>query len=270
MKSQREKGEIFEQLHRRDHAFIIPNPWDAGSAKMLQALGFEALATTSSGFANALAKMDGEVTLAEKLAHCRGLCEVTDIPISVDFENGFADDPEKVAANVLRLAETGVVGCSIEDFGNGRIYEFNAAVERVEAAVEAAHGLPFAFTLTARAENLLHGVSDMDDTIRRLHAFEMVGADVLYAPGLHSMEQVKRVLAEVGKPINVLWPFMPGATMAEFEEAGVRRVSIGGALARHAMTATATTSKEMLGKGTFDAFTGLMPSSEVQRMFQGN
>lgn len=270
MNTQEDKGRTFEELHARDHTFIIPNPWDAGSARMLEALGFEALATTSSGFANTLARMDGEVGLFEKLEHCRRLCEVTDIPVSADFENGFADDPETVATNILLLAETGVVGCSIEDFGDGRIYEFMLAVERVEAAVEAARALPFSFTLTARAENLLHGVDDLDDTIRRLQAFEAAGADVLYAPGLRSMDQVGAVLDAVGKPVNVLCATMPNVNLAQYEAAGVRRVSVGGVLARHAMTAAASAAREMLDSGTFDYMKGLMPSSEVRRMFHGD
>ena len=270
MDSQQQKGEVFKKLHDRKRPFIIPNPWDAGSARQLEAMGFEALATTSSGFANTLARMDGEVTLIEKLGHCRGLCEVTNVPVSADFENGFADDPENVATNILLLAETGVVGCSIEDFGNGHIYEFMLAVERIEAAVEAARALPFPFTLTARAENLLHGVNDLEDTIRRLQAFEAAGADVLYAPGLRTIEQVTQVLGEVSRPLNVLSVVMPDVTLDEYAAAGVRRISVGGALARYAMTATATAASTMLEQGSFSAFKGLLSSAEVARMFQGD
>ena len=266
MKSQEEKCRQFRDLHSRDRTFIIPNPWDAGSAKVLESLGFESLATTSSGFANSLGRLDGEVSLFEKLDHCRSLCEVTSIPVSADFENGFADDPETVATNLLLLAETGVAGCSIEDFGNGHIYEFMLAVERVEAAVEAARSLPVPFTLTARAENLIHGVDDLDDTIRRLEAFEAAGADVLYAPGTRSMDQVAAIIDAVTRPINVLCATLPGVTLEEYEAAGVRRVSVGGAIARYAMTATVSAGREMLEKGTFSYLKGLMPARDAAAM----
>ena len=264
---QARKGQRFRDLHAAGSAFIIPNPWDVGSARMLEAMGFEALATTSAGFANSLGRLDGEVTLFEKLEHCRALCEATSIPISADFENGFADDAETVATNVLLLAETGVVGCSIEDFGHGHIYEFMMAVERVEAAVEAAHALPFPFTVTARAENLLRGVDDLDDTIRRLQAFEAAGADVLYAPGTHSMDQLAAITSSLERPVNALCATMPGISLAEFENIGVRRVSVGDALALNAMTATWQAAREMLAQGTFDYMGDLIPYREVGAMF---
>lgn len=269
MISQSEKAKTFHALHERQRPFIIPNPWDPGSARLLESLGFEALATTSAGFANSLARMDGEVTLFEKLEHCRSLCEVTNVPVSADFENGFADDPETVATNVVLLAETGVVGCSIEDFGDGAVYEFMLAVERVEAAVEAARALPHPFTLTARAENLIRGVNDLDDTLRRLQAFEAAGADVLYAPGLRNMDQVALVTAAVSRPVNVLAAMMPEVTLAEYADAGVRRVSVGGALAGHALAATVAAGREMLESGSFGYMQALLSGAEITRMFGG-
>ncbi|TFH46386.1 MAG: isocitrate lyase/phosphoenolpyruvate mutase family protein, partial [Lysobacterales bacterium] len=193
MATQLEKADRFKALHERDGAFVIPNPWDPGSARLLAALGFEALATTSSGFANSIGRPDGEVSLEEKIAHCRALCAATDLPVSADLEKCFADSPEGAAETIRMAAEAGVVGGSIEDFSGDAgkpIYDFDLAVERVHAAVEAARSLDFPFTLTARAENLLHGRNDLDDTIRRLQAFEEVGADVLYAPALTTLEQV--------------------------------------------------------------------------------
>jgi len=264
MTTQAEKGTRFRHLHQRPGTFVIPNPWDAGSARMLEGLGFEALATTSAGFANSLGRLDGEVTLLE---HCRALADATSIPVSVDFENGFADDPETVATNVLLLSETGVAGCSIEDFGNGHIYEFMLAVERVEAAVEVARALPFPFVITARAENLLRGVNDMADTIRRLQAYEAAGAEVLYAPGLRDLAQVKTVLDAVSKPVNVLGAMMPGVSLSEYDALGVKRVSLGGALARHAMTALANAGREMMNEGTFGYMTGLLSNRDMMKLF---
>lgn len=204
MTTQREKAERFKTLHERDGAFLIPNPWDAGCARLLQGLGFEALATTSAGFAQTLGRLDGSVTLEEKLAHCRALSEVTDVPLSADLENGFADDPQSVARTIRLAAEAGVVGGSIEDYSGERIYDFEHAVERVKAAVEAARSLDFPFTLTARAENLLRGRQDLDDTIRRLQAYAQAGADVLYAPGLRTLDEIREVCRAVDKPVNVL------------------------------------------------------------------
>lgn len=269
MITQEDKGARFREMHQREGTFIIPNPWDTGSARMLEGMGFEALATTSSGFANTLGRMDGQVELFEKLEHCRDLCDATSVPVSADFENGFADDPETVATNILLLAETGVAGCSIEDFGNGHIYEFLLAVERIEAAVEAVRSLPIPFVLTARCENLLRGVDDLDDTIRRLQAYEAAGADVLYAPGFRSLDQARTVIEQVDKPVNVLCATLPGATLADFEAVGAKRVSLGGLLARHALSAAYNASREMLENGAFGAmYDGMMPNSEVTRFFE--
>jgi 2-methylisocitrate lyase-like PEP mutase family enzyme len=267
--SQIEKAKAFKALHERDGAFIIPNPWDIGSARLLAGLGFEALATTSAGFANSIGRADGEVSADETLEHCRQLSASTDLPISADLENCFAHEPEKAATTILLAAEAGVVGGSIEDHTgdpSDPIYEFNLAVERVHAAVEAARSCEFPFTLTARAENLLHGINDLDDTIRRLQAFEAAGADVLYAPALKTLDEVRIVSGALGKPLNVLAPFVKGATLAQLAAAGAKRVSVGGALARAALTALFNASGEMLDLGSFGWTTDLASSSEVHKL----
>ena len=207
MVSQADKGARFRALHERDGAFIIPNPWDVGSARMLEGLGFEALATTSSGFAGALGRFDGQVTRDEKMQHCREICAAVDIPVSADTENCFSDTPEGVAETIKLAAETGLVGCSIEDYTDKpapMIYDFDLAVERVRAGVEAARSLSFPFTVSARAEGVLRKKHDLDEAIRRLKAFEEVGADVLYAPGLTTIDEVRQVVTAVSKPVNVL------------------------------------------------------------------
>ena len=255
MVTQAQKCATFRALHDRPGAFVIPNPWDVGSARLLQGLGFEALATTSAGFAHTLGRLDGRTTLEEQLAHFRDLATATDIPINADFENAFADDPAAAAANVRRAAETGIAGCSIEDFSRDRahpIYEFALAVERVQAAVEATRSLGFPFLLTARAENFLHGRRDLDDTIRRLQAFEAAGADVLYAPGLTTLDEVRRVTREVGKPVNVLVTMIRGATVADLAAAGAKRLSLGSSLAHTAIGALLRAGREMQERGTFD------------------
>lgn len=263
-------AEAFKALHERDGGFVIPNPWDAGSARLLAALGFEALATTSSGFAYSLGRVDGQVTLQEAIAHCRTLCAATDLPVSADLENCFADDPRQAADNILLVAETGIAGCSIEDYSGDEarpIYDFELAVERVSAAVEVVRALDFPFTLTARAENLLHGRHDLDDTIRRLQAFEAAGADVLYAPGLKSLDQVRAVTAAVSKPVNVLAASLPGTTLAQLVDAGAQRVSIGGALARAAITAVLRAGMEMRDQGSFEWIAGSAPTAEIDKLY---
>jgi 2-methylisocitrate lyase-like PEP mutase family enzyme len=252
--TQKEKAELFKALHEREGAFIIPNPWDAGSARLLAALGFEALATTSAGFASSLGRSDGQVTLDEAVEHCRDLCAATDLPVSADLENCFADDPERAAETILLGARAGLVGGSIEDYSgdpSNPIYDFALAVERVHAAAEAARSLDFPFTLTARAENLLHGRPDLDDTLRRLQAFESAGADVLYAPGLTTLDEVRLLTGAVSRPVNVLASMLKGATVAQLAEAGVRRISLGGALARAALTALLRAGTEMRDQGSF-------------------
>lgn len=271
MISQTEKAKAFKVLHERAGAFVIPNPWDSGSARLLAGLGFEALATTSGGFAHSLGRIDGEATLDETIEHCRLLCASSDLPVSADLENCFADEPEKAAAIILRAAQAGVVGCSIEDYTRDTanpIYEFDLAVERVYAAAEAAHSLDFPFVLTARAENFLHERCDLDDTIRRLQAFEKAGANVLYAPGLKTIEEVRLVTGAVDKPVNVLAPFIKGATITQLAEAGAKRISVGGALARAAISALIRAGMEMQNQGSFEWTNNSVSSSEVQNLLR--
>ena len=272
MITQAEKAERFRALHERDGAFVIPNPWDAGSARLLEALGFEALATTSSGFAQTLGRADGEVTLEEKVEHCRALCSATEIPVSADLEKCFADDPETAARTIPLVAAAGLVGGSIEDYDGdpaSGIYDFNLAVERVQAAVEAARSLDFPFTLTARAENLLRGRMDLDDTIRRLQAFEAAGADVLYAPGMKTLEEVRAVTGAVAKPVNVLAAGMKGVTVAELAEAGAKRISIGGALARAVTSTLIRAGEEMRDRGSFGWMSEMVSGAELARLMGG-
>ena len=269
MTTQREKAERFRALHGREGAFVMPNPWDEGSARLLAGLGFEALATTSSGFANSLGRLDGRVTRDEAVEHCRRLSEATGLPVSADLENCFAHEPAEAAATIVMAARAGVVGGSIEDYTgdpSNPIYEFSLAVERVRAAAEAARSLDFPFTLTARAENFLHGRADLDDTVRRLQAFEAAGADVLYAPGLRTLDEVRRVTGALRKPVNVLAPPLKGVTVAQLAEAGARRISTGGALARAAVGALLRAGAEMRGRGTFGWVSDAAPGAEVERL----
>ena len=269
MATQAEKAEKFRALHAREGAFIIPNPWDPGSARLLAALGFEALATTSAGYAFSIGRLDGMVTRAEMIAHCRALCAATDLPLSADLENCFADDPNEAANTIVLAAQAGVVGASIEDYSNDAskpIYDFGHAVERVRAAVEAARTLDFPFTLTARAENLLRGRPDLDDTIRRLQAFEKAGADVLYAPALTTLDQVRAVTAAVRKPVNVLAPALKGVTLAQLAEAGAKRISIGGALARAAIAALLRAGRQMREHGSFGWTSDLASGADIKQL----
>lgn len=273
MLTQFDKAVRFKALHERPGGFVIPNPWDVGSARLLAGLGFEALATTSAGFAWSVGLLDNQVGLERAIEHCRALCAATDLPVSADFENAFADEPGKAAENILRAAETGLAGCSIEDFsgdGSKPIYDFELAVERVAAAVEAVRKLDFPFMLTARAENLLHGRNDLDDTIRRLQAFEAAGADVLYAPGLKTLDQVRTVTSAVSKPVNVLAPMVAGATVAQLAEAGAQRFSVGGALAGAAITPLLRAAEEMQDQGRFGWAADATPRTEIARLFGGS
>ncbi|HET8552155.1 MAG TPA: isocitrate lyase/phosphoenolpyruvate mutase family protein [Gammaproteobacteria bacterium] len=268
MLNQQEKANRFKALHERG-TFIIPNPWDIGSARLLASLGFEALATTSSGHAYSLGRLDGDVGLERALEHCRALAGATQLPVSADFENAFAAEPRLAAANILRAAATGIVGCSIEDYSGDDdkpIYDFELAVERVAAAVEAVRTLDIPFTLTARAENLLHGVNDLDDTIRRLQAFEAAGADVLYAPGLKTLDEVRTVIGAVGKPVNVLGPMVKG-TVADMAVAGVRRISTGGALANVAIGALLRAGDALRERGDFGWTADAAPRSAISEVF---
>ena len=268
MRSQLDKCKAFSLLHQQDQAFVIPNPWDVGSARLLQGLGFKALATTSAGLAFTLGRLDGNVTLEETLTHCTELAESTNIPISADFENGFSDDPEMVAKNLLALVETGVAGCSIEDFctDKGTLYSFNLAVERVQAAAEVIANLELPFQLTARAENLFQGVNDLEDTIKRLKAFESVGANVLYAPGITSLILLTEVTNQLQAPFNVLAPFIKGASVEEFSDAGATRISVGGALCFAAVNPILKAGNEMLLQGTFDWMNEVAPRNSVNEL----
>jgi 2-methylisocitrate lyase-like PEP mutase family enzyme len=253
MVSQSEKATLFEALHRRPGTFIIPNPWDAGTARLLAALGFEALATTSLGLA--ITHGRGTVTPAEILFNCKAIAEATDLPVNADLENCGAHEP-RAAAELIKLAsKAGMVGGSIEDATGdpGKpIYDFALAVERVRAAVEVARSLPIPFVLTARAENLLHGRTDLDDTIRRLQAFEAAGADVLYAPGLKDLATIRTVVSAVSKPVNVVMSFADTSlTVADLAAIGVKRISVGGSIARYAMAAFLKAAREMKDNGSF-------------------
>jgi 2-methylisocitrate lyase-like PEP mutase family enzyme len=245
------KGEAFRALHGGG-PFLIPNPWDAGSAKVLAALGFKALATTSSGFAFTLGRPDGSVTLDEVTAHVRALDQATELPVSVDLENGYGPAPDDAALAIRRAAEAGAVGGSIEDYDpNTGIYAIEHAAERVAAAAEAAGSLGFPFTLTARAENQIRGNPDLDDTITRLQAYERAGANVVYAPGLKNGDEIRAVSEATSKPLNVL--AHPGLSMPEIVDAGGQRISVGGALAFVAAGAMAVAAEQIRDAGDFAA-----------------
>ena len=274
MRTQAERAAAFRALHERPGAFIIPNPWDAGTARLLAALGFEALATTSLGLANTLGRPDGAnvVSRSEVLDNCRVIAAATDLPVNADLENGYADEP-RAAAEMIRLAAgTGIVGGSIEDATGDAarpIYDFSLAVERVAAAVEVARSLPVPFVLTARAENLLHGRPDLDDTIRRLQAFEKAGADVLYAPGVRDLATIRTVASSVSKPLNVVMSAAdPALTTAQLAEAGVKRISVGGALSRLALAAFLEGAREMRDSGGFTWVRRTVPSKELKEIWR--
>jgi 2-methylisocitrate lyase-like PEP mutase family enzyme len=240
----------FLDLHIQGTPLLMPNPWDAGSAKLLSALGFEALATTSSGFAATLGRLDGSVTRDEAIEHSRVIVQATELPVSADLENGFADDPDGVAETIRLALGAGLAGCSIEDWSGEAIYGHQQAVERVAAAAQAAHAGDAHLVLTARAENHIHGVDDLGDTLARLLAFQEAGADVLYAPGLTKIDDIREVVTSVDRPVNVL--ALPGAPpVAELAEAGVGRISIGGGFAYVAMGAVVTAAKELREQGTY-------------------
>jgi 2-methylisocitrate lyase-like PEP mutase family enzyme len=271
--TQSEKAARFRALHQAPGAFVIPNPWDAGSARVLAGLGFEALATSSGACAGTLGRRDGRVTREEALAHARTIVAATDLPVSADLEKGFGDAPA-VAAETIRLAaEVGLVGGSIEDATGDKdrpLYEFGVAVERVAAAVRAARALSFPFTLTARAEGYLRGNPNLDDTIKRLQAFEKAGADVLFAPGLPDLEAVRAVCAAVSKPFN----FMVGIrgksfTVAELKAAGVKRISLAGSLYRAAMMGLVNAAREVKDTGTFGYLDRSLTTPELNEFMQG-
>ena len=270
--NQSDKGQRFRELHRGP-LFVMANPWDAGSARLLAGLGLKALATTSAGFAWTIGRKDMGVTRDEALANAAQIAGAVDLPVSGDLENGYGDDPAYAAETIRLAAEAGLVGGSIED-ATGRaeqpIYEFNHAVERVAAAAEAAHALPFPFTFVGRAENYLHGRPDLDDTIRRLQAYEAAGADVLFAPGLPSLEAIRTVVASISKPLNVvLWQKQTPYTIGDLAAAGVQRVSTGGSFARAAFAGLANAATEVLGPGTLSYLDGALTTAEIHK-FMGD
>src|SRR5499427_10919465 len=273
MRTQSERARAFRTLHERPGIFAMPNPWDAGTAKLFASLGFEALATTSFGLANALGRVDGTLAVSreELIDNCREIASATDLPVNADLENGYADDPGK-AAEIIRLAaEAGVVGGSIED-ATGRddkpIYDFSLAVERVAAAAEVARSLPFPFTFTARAENFLHGRLDLDDTVKRLQAFAKAGADVLYAPGLRDLATIRQVAAAVPKPLNVVMSAAdPDLTTQQLADAGVKRISIGGTLSRIAYAALRDAALAMR-EGSYQWVRDAMPAKDLKAILQ--
>jgi 2-methylisocitrate lyase-like PEP mutase family enzyme len=262
MNGQEEKARAFEALHAGE-PFVIPNPWDVGSARVLEGLGFKALATTSSGFAFTLGRLDGGARLDDVAEHTKALDRATGLPVSVDLENGYGAEPEAAARAVTRVAEAGAVGGSIEDFDPERgLYDLGPAVERIEAAVDAARSLPFPFQLTARAENHIRGNPDLDDTIERLRAFEAAGADVLYAPGLRTTDEIRAVCEAVSKPVNVL--ARPDLALTEIFEAGAQRVSVGGSLTWVAVHALEDAARRIRDDGDLSA---LRPAPPLRDWF---
>lgn len=274
MRTQEQKAAAFRALHERAGAFIIPNPWDAGTAKLLAALGFEALATTSLGLSSSLGRPDGAgaVSRRELLENCAAIAAATDLPVSADLENCYAHEPRAAAQAIRLAAEAGVVGGSIEDASGDAqkpIYDFQLAVERVQAAVEMARSLGFPFVLTARAENFFHGRRDLDDTIRRLQAFEKAGADVLYAPGLKDLATIRTIASSVSRPLNVVTGMLdPGITAEQLAQAGVKRISVGGALCRLALAHFMKGAREMKDQGSFGWMAEMIPAPELRKIFE--
>ena len=257
MKTQEEKAKAFRALHE-GAPFVIPNPWDVGSARVLEALGFEALATTSSGFAFTLGRLDGGATLDDVVRHVDALSRATDLPVSVDLENGYEASPQAAAQAILRVVEAGAVGGSIEDYDpSGRLYDREEAAERIAAAVEAARGVGFPFVLTARAENHIRGNPDLGDTIARLQAYEASGADVLYAPGLRTTSEIREVCEALTHPVNVL--ALGGLSLSEMTEAGARRISVGGGLTWVAISAFADAARAIREDGDFSSLGTRIP-----------
>jgi 2-methylisocitrate lyase-like PEP mutase family enzyme len=272
MLTQAEKGRAFRALHERDAAFIIPNPWDIGTARILARLGFEALATTSMGFAFSAGQRDNTIGRHAMMAHVSAIASATPLPVSADLENGFGDSPEIVAETILLAARAGVVGGSIEDATgnpNRPIYELEHAVERIRAAAAAARALPFPFTLTARAENFLHGRPDLENTIRRLQSYQEAGADVLYAPGLQSKDEIAAVVRSVDRPVNVVMGLRGvQLSLSALSAIGVKRVSVGSALSRAALAAFLRAAREMREHGTFAFAAEAASPQEISAMFE--
>ena len=271
MLTQTEKARIFRALHERDGAFVIPNPWDVGSARLLAHLGFEAMATTSAGFAFSAGKPDGQVGRDAMLEHVAGVAAAVDLPVSGDLENGYGDSPEDAAQTILLAAAAGLVGGSIEDATRrpeDPIYEIGVAAERIAAAAEAARALTFPFTLTARAENFITGRPDLDDTIRRLQAYQEAGADILYAPGLTRREDIESVIRSVDRPVNVLAGLGdPPLDLTTLSQLGVKRISVGSALSRAALGAFLRAAHEMRDHGTFTFTKDAASSRDLNQIF---
>lgn len=272
MTTQIEKGKTFRALHERDEAFIIPNPYDVGTAKLLAHLGFEALATTSAGMAFALGKRDNTVSREQVFQHIGDIASATELPVSADLGNCFGDAPEIVAETIRLAAETGIVGGSVEDMSDDKdnpIYKFDLAVERVRAASETARSLPFNFTLTARAENYLVGRFDLKDTIKRLQAYAEAGADVLFAPGLTSKEDIAGVVSSVDRPVNVIMGLSGmKLNVADLSEIGIKRISVGSSLARAAFGAFLQAAQELKTSGTFNFRSDVVSYREINDIFE--
>jgi 2-methylisocitrate lyase-like PEP mutase family enzyme len=272
MRTQAERGTTFRALHERDRAFIIPNPWDAGTARLLAQLGFEALATTSGGYAFSVGQPDNTIGREETMAHAASIVSATDLPVSADLGNGFGDDPETVAETIRLAAGVGLVGGSIEDAtyrSDDPIFPYELAIERVRAAAEVARALPFPFMLTARAENYLVGRPDLKDTIKRLQAYQEAGADVLYAPALMSKDDIAAVVSSVDRPVNVVMGLQGvQLSLAELSAMGVKRVSTGTALSRAALGAFLRAAQEMRDSGTFAFAAEAVSYREISALFE--
>ncbi len=270
--NQSEKGTLFRALHQRDSAFIIPNPWDVGTARLLEGLGFEALATTSAGYAFSAGQRDNTIGRDKMMAHLEEIADASGLPVSGDLENGFGDDPEAVAETIRRSAAAGLVGGSIEDSTSRPDepqYDRQLAAERVQAAAEAARSLPFPFTLTGRAENFLVGQPDLDDTIQRLQSYQEAGADVLFAPGLRSKEDITAVVRSVDRPVNVVMGLQGvQLSLGELSEIGVKRISVGSALSRAALGAFLRAAREMRELGTFTFADDAVSFQEISTLFE--
>jgi 2-methylisocitrate lyase-like PEP mutase family enzyme len=272
--TQAQKAERFQALHAQPGAFVIPNPWDAGTARILAALGFSALTTTSAGLAFALGRRDGEAGRDATLANAKAIVEATELPVAADLENGFGHTPEAAAETIRLAGEAGLVGGSIEDASGDPerpIYDLHHAVERMAAAVEAARAFPFPFVLVGRAENFLHGRPDLDDTIRRLQAFEAVGADALFAPGITRPEDIRTVCASVARPVNVVMGLKGGTLSVDaLAELGVKRISLGSALSRAALGGLVRAAREIREHGTFRFADEAIPYAEVNEWMSGD
>ena len=271
MKPQDQKGREFYALHQRTAAFVIPNPWDIGTARLLAQVGFEALATTSGGFAFSLGQPDGAVSREQMIQHVSAISSATDLPLSADLESGFGDDPETVAETIRLASQAGASGGSIEDVPRNRkrAYEIAHAVDRVRAAVEAVRKLPFRFTLTARAENFIIGNPDLADTIKRLQSFQEAGADVLFAPGLTDAKDISVVVRSVDRPVNVVMGLRSSRlSVAQLSELGVKRISVGSALSRAALGAFLRAARELKDRGTFEFAQQGVDYGEMNAMFQ--